>query len=144
MISKSLQSGVTLCLHSIMGGCEKVPTPICWCQVGRSFVNWKFIFFLCFSWCLWYGLGDLQFGLELLGLDKPILFLFLPQTIQAEGVLLLPASVRPSVRLSVHKLFLIRTITCHRFGLESTNLHPGIHPAGIEDGGHWPWLSRSL
>ena len=32
-------------------------------------------------------------------------------------------SVRPSVCLSLRKLFLIRTITRHRFGLESPNLH---------------------
>ena len=47
---------------------------------------------------------------------------------QAEGVLSLPASVhlsvRPSVFLSVRpKLYLVRTITHHRFGLESPNLH---------------------
>ena len=31
--------------------------------------------------------------------------------------------LRLSVRLSVRKLYLVRTITCHRFELESSNLH---------------------
>ena len=41
---------------------------------------------------------------------------------EAEGVLSLPASVRPSVRPSVRKLYLVNTITRHRFELESPNL----------------------
>ena len=41
---------------------------------------------------------------------------------QAKGVLSLPAPVRPSVRPSVRKFYLVRTITHHRFELESPNL----------------------
>ena len=52
---------------------------------------------------------------------------FCPLAFQAEGVLLLPASVHPCVRLSVclsvRKLYLVRMITHHRFELVSTNLH---------------------
>ena len=44
--------------------------------------------------------------------------LFLPFAFQADGVLSLPASVR----LSVRKLYLVHTIACHRFELESPNL----------------------
>ena len=120
----------------------------------------------------------------------------------AERVLSLPVSVRPSVRLSVRKLYFVCTITRHRFELESQNLHqacimgysrlvlkigiiefdlqihfghfdsefweirvvraitrhrfglespkfapymhPGILSAGIENGGYWPWPSRSI
>ena len=49
-----------------------------------------------------------------------------PLAFQAEGLLSLPASVRlsvrPSVRPSVRKLYLVRTITLHRFELASPNL----------------------
>ena len=52
---------------------------------------------------------------------------FYPLALQAEGVLSLPASVRlsvrPSVRPSVREFWLVRTITRHRFELESPNLH---------------------
>ena len=48
-------------------------------------------------------------------------------------------SVRPSVCLSVRKLYLVRTITRHRF---ASNMHHGILSAGIENGGHRPWPSR--
>ena len=44
---------------------------------------------------------------------------FLPLAFQAEGVLSLPASVR----LSVRKLYLVCTITRHKFELESPNVH---------------------
>ena len=68
----------------------------------------------------------------------------LPATFQAEGVLSLPASVR----LSVCKLYIVRTITRHRFELAITkfapSMHPGILSTGIENGGHWPWPSRSF
>ena len=47
---------------------------------------------------------------------------FYPLAFQAKGVLSLPASVRPSVRPSVRKLYLVRTITLHKFQLESPNL----------------------
>ena len=45
-------------------------------------------------------------------------FSFYPLTVQAKGVLSLP----PSARLSVRKLYLVRTITRHRFELKSPNL----------------------
>ena len=61
---------------------------------------------------------------------------FYPWAFQANGVLL-PASVLPSVRL-------VRTITHHRFELESPNLPHGILSVGIGNGGHWPWPSRSF
>ena len=72
---------------------------------------------------------------------------YCPLAFKAEGVLSLPASVRVSTRLSVRKLYLIRTITRHIFGLESPNLHQTCilgYSAGIENGGHWPWSSRSF
>ena len=58
-------------------------------------------------------------------------------------------SDRPSVCLFVRKLYLVCTITRHRFELESPNLHqtyihPGKASAGIENGSHWPWPSRSF
>ena len=51
-----------------------------------------------------------------------------PLAVQAEWVLSLPASVRLrdvrlSVRPSIRKLYLVPTITRHRFELESPNLH---------------------
>ena len=52
---------------------------------------------------------------------------FYPLDFQGEGVLLLPVFVRlpirPSVCLSVHKLYLVHTITFHRFEVELPNLH---------------------
>ena len=58
-------------------------------------------------------------------------------------------SVRLSVRLFVRKLLLVRTITRLRFELElitkfAPKMHPGILSAGIENGGHWPWPSKSF
>ena len=50
------------------------------------------------------------------------LYNFYPLAFQAEGVLLL-ASVRLPVRPSVRKLYLVRTVTRHKFELESPNLH---------------------
>ena len=47
---------------------------------------------------------------------------FYPLDFQAEGVLSLPASVCLSIRPSVRKLYLVCTITGHRFKLESPNL----------------------
>ena len=46
-----------------------------------------------------------------------------PLVFQADGVLSLPASVRLSVRPSVRKLYLVRSITHPKFELESPNLH---------------------
>ena len=56
------------------------------------------------------------------GMGK-VLYHFYPLPFQAEGVLSLPASVRLSVRASAYNLLLVRTITRHRFELESPNLH---------------------
>ena len=48
---------------------------------------------------------------------------FYPLTFQAEWVLSLPSSVRLAARPSVCKLYLVRTITRHKFELESSNFH---------------------
>ena len=57
------------------------------------------------------------------------------------------ACVCLSVCPSARKLYLVRTITRHRFELESPNLHQTCttgHSVGIENGGHWLWPSRSF
>ena len=55
---------------------------------------------------------------------KATLFVFNPWTFRSNGYCrCLRQSVCPSVCPSVRKLFLVRTITRHRFGLESPNLH---------------------
>ena len=53
--------------------------------------------------------------------DRP--FIFYPLAFHAERVFSLPVSVHPSVRPSVRKLHLVRTIIRHRCELESLNLH---------------------
>ena len=68
---------------------------------------------------------------------------------QAKGVLWLPVSVlRPSVRPSVCKLYLVRTITRHRFRLESQNFYKKMHSVILalvyRKKGHWPGPSRSF
>ena len=68
---------------------------------------------------------------------------------QAKGVLWLPVSVlRPSVRPSVWKLYLVRTITRHRFRLESQIFYQKMHSVILalvyKKRGHWPGPSRSF
>ena len=49
--------------------------------------------------------------------------------------------------LRILEFWLVPTITRHRFGLESPNLHQTCilgYSAGIENGSHWPWPSRSF
>ena len=55
-------------------------------------------------------------------------------------------SVRPFVCLSVRKLYLVGTITRHRFCLnhEICTKHASWDTLGIENRGHWPWPSRSF
>ena len=57
-------------------------------------------------------------------------------------------SVCPSVCPSIRKLYLCSHDNSsqvwagiNKFG---PNMHPGILPVGIENGGHWPWPSRSF
>ena len=68
-----------------------------------------------------------------------------PLAFRAEGVLLLPASVCPSV---LPELYLVRTITPSHIWARITkfapSMHPGILSAGNENKGHWPWPSRSF
>ena len=51
-----------------------------------------------------------------------------------------------SVHLSVCKLYFVRTITHHRFGITkfAPNMHHGIFPDAIENEDHWPWTSMSF
>ena len=42
------------------------------------------------------------------------------------------------------KIWLVQTVTCSGFELESPNLHLRILSTGIENGDHWPWPSRSF
>ena len=73
---------------------------------------------------------------------------FYPLVFQAEGVLSLPVSVRPFVCLSVCKLYLFCRITCHRFEMESPNLHQicilGFCQLVLKTMLYWPWPSRSF
>ena len=52
-------------------------------------------------------------------LNVLLLVFFHPLAFQTEGLLLLPVPIC----LSVRKLYLVRTITCHRLEFESPNLH---------------------
>ena len=56
--------------------------------------------------------------------QSPLFALFTPWPIRPKGYCrCLHLSVRPSVHLSVRKLYLVRTITRHKFELELPNLH---------------------
>ena len=92
------------------------------CDFNRiTTFNQQHIF--CYSrWCVLSTAASLMFGWFLISYN--ILY-FYPLIFQADGVLSLPAPVRLSVCLclSVCKLYLFRTITRHRFELESPNLH---------------------
>ena len=72
-----------------------------------------------------------------------------PLAFQAEGLLSLSASVRPSVHVSVRPWTLLcpQDNSSHiwaRIIKFVTNMHPGIFSTGIENKGHWPWPSRSF
>ena len=71
-----------------------------------------------------------------------LFWVFYPFAFQAERVLSLPGSAHLSMRVFV------RTIT-HPFFLSrvtkfAPDTHPGILSVGIENSGHWNWLSRSI
>ena len=82
---------------------------------------------------------------EVIQMDDCMNFQFhYPLDFQAEGVL----SLLASVRLTVRKIYLVRAITLSQIWAGITKFAPymytGILSAGIENGGHWPWPSRSI
>ena len=92
------------------------PLPVCW-TFGHSLLN--SCFFLAFGWAV-----------------------FSPWPFRPKGYCCLHLSVRPSVNF-----------TCphdnssqiwSRITKFAPNMHLGILWAGIENGGHWPWPSRSF
>ena len=68
----SISSALSHWYYSRMGVCEEVPTPVRLCRVGQYCIMCVSTFSLCFSWRPSCGLGDLQFGLGLLGLAVPV------------------------------------------------------------------------
>ena len=83
--------------------------------------NEELILMVVVVWCKAVLIMTLQEGDQVLFLCY--CFPFYPLAFQAEMLFSLPTSDCLSIWLSLCKPYLVRTITCHRFELESSNLH---------------------
>ena len=112
---------------------------------GRVFQNFAVLFCIpCSLLSHFFVLTSVWVVIQVYGFISPqfFWFFFYPFAFQAERILSLPGSAHLSMRVFV------RTIT-HPFFLSrvtkfAPDTHPGILSVGIENSGHWNWLSRSI